>query len=53
MVQRRWLLAILLTSLTYASLVGCDAKPAEQAPVDHEQMRKEQMNRAGHEAGAS
>lgn len=53
MVQRRWVLAILLASLACGGLVGCGAKPAEQAPVDHEQMRKQQMDRAGRESGAT
>jgi hypothetical protein len=53
MVQRYWLFAMLLASLTCGSLIGCGAKPSEQAPVDHEQMRKQQMDRAGRESGAT
>jgi hypothetical protein len=53
MFQRRWLLAFLLASLVGSGFVGCSSKTPEQSSIDHEAIRKQQINRAGRESGAN
>jgi hypothetical protein len=53
MFKRRWPFALLLTALVCSEFVGCSSKAPEQSSIDHEAIRKQQINRAGRESGAN